>query len=196
MDARFMDDGSLLNDFSAKVINREVSASDIKMLTKLRPFLEIMHCDLQNNPVVLLEEPENNMLDSGSNGSPAILEIALNWRLSYWPGGPTWPSLFSGSPGNQVYYGNQPVFEEEEGFSVGTIQSQAVEVSVYMVLVAKQQQWQAIRINSATEDMKWAAWVAASYHDIAIFGFEPDEAAIERKNRAMPVLQELLDLHI
>lgn len=191
-----MDNDDFNNIFINKSAARKVSLSDVRMISKLRPFLEIMHVDLENNPVVINKEVSNNMLDSGSSGSPAILEIALDWKLVYWPGGYTWPSLFSGSPGNQIYYGDQPVFEEKEGFSVGTMQSQAVEVAVYMVLLIKSQNWQALRVNNATEDMKWAAWVAASYHNIAIFGFEPNKADVERKDRSMPVLQELLDMQI
>ena len=166
-----------------KAAMRPVTEHDTTVLSQIRPFLEISSSEAtgQASFVPNPEELAPKLLDSGSQGAPVNIRIELDWRLQYWPGGVSWPSLFAASPGNQVYYGSQPIFEEEEGYFVGTMLSQAVEVAVYMVVLVKGQNWPGVKIVAATADMQWAAWLAADYHALPIFGFEPSLADMARK---------------
>jgi hypothetical protein len=188
-----VDRKNLVNEASM----RPVSDIDTQVLSKTRPFLEISSCDAAGQPFFInnTQDLAADKLDSGSYGGSINIETSLGWNLQYWPGGSSWASLCSASPGSQLYYGSQPIFGEAD-YLVGTTMSQAVEVALFVVYLAKQQNWPGVKINNAEDNMRWAAWLAADYYSLPLFGFEISKQAIARKERALPVLKELLNANI
>ena len=95
-----------------------------------------------------------------------------------------------------VVYHTPPLVFDDVDYRVGTISAQAIEIAVFMVGVLQYQQWPGIRIVAGDTNMCWGAWVAADYHQIPIYGFEPKPVDIDRKQRSLPGLMEILDLNL
>jgi hypothetical protein len=71
--------------------------------------------------------------------------------------------------------------------------SQAVEVAVFLVCLARQQNWQAIKVVDGQRNMAWAAWVSADYYSLPLFGFEVNSADKLKREKVLPSLKENLD---
>lgn len=172
---------------------RPVSSGDVQALGHLHPFLEIMGCQADGQPyhVAKPESLPEGRLDAVNVAVPTYVLIESQWNIQYWPGAASWPPVMSASPGRQVYYGDQPTFNEVD-LPVGTLHSQAIEVSVFMVLLARQQQWPGIHIVSAEANMRWAAWMIADHLGIPCFGFEADTHDRARQKRVIPLLAPYL----
>ncbi len=172
---------------------RPVSTEDVQRVQDMRPYLELMAVDLEGQPhhIADVDALPEHALDTAAYGVPTYIGIVYEWNIQYWPGASTWPSILSASPGSQVYYGNQPIFNEAVQ-PVGTLKGQSFEVAVFMILLAQEQGWPAVYLTSGSSAMLCAAWMVAEIVGLPCFGFEPTEDDHAHAKRVMPVIAPLL----
>ena len=172
---------------------RPVSTEDVQRVQDMRPYLELMAVDLEGQPhhIADVDALPEHALDTAAYGVPTYIGIVYEWNIQYWPGASTWPSILSASPGAQVYYGNQPIFNEAVQ-PVGTLKGQSFEVAVFMILLVQEQGWPAVYLTSGSSTMLCAAWMIAQAVGLHCFGFEPTEADHAHAKRVMPVIEPLL----
>lgn len=180
--------GQVIND----AVMRPVTKDDVQAISKIRPYAELSSCEVNGAPCFVKPDTPDELLDSGKFGAPVNIRIPLDWHIQYWPGGDQWPSLCNASVGNQLYYGDQPTFDDED-FCVGTNASQRIDIGIFMVYLARQQKWPAIRLSRAEYSMSWAVWLACDHHSIPLFGFEPTEKDLIKKNRIKQYLDNILN---
>ena len=146
----------------------------------------------------MIQDPEGlpeEALDSGRYGMPTYVGLVYGWNVQYWPGAPTWASILSASPGRQLYYGDQPIFEEEDVF-MGTSTAQAVEVTLCMMLLVKEQGWQGVHIVSGSAVMMRTAWMMADALKLPCAGYTPQAHDASWVKRMLPLIEPCLSFEL
>jgi len=187
-------DGLNLDNALKAAAQRSFTEADIESLQSMHPYLELMAIQGEGGQPYHIAEAsvlEVGMLDRGEDGVPAYIHTRHAWNIQYWPGGATWPPVLSASNGAQVYYGEQPIFTDAVE-PVGTLKSQCFEVALVMMILAKEQQWPAIRIISGAPEMLTAAWIVASMFEIVCEGYEPTEQDQARLHRVQAAIDPAL----
>lgn len=148
--------------------SRPITMQDVQYLYDHYPFLQLLSIDPH--------------FDAGVD--PKFITVSSNWIVH------DYGDALCSSPGRFLYGGY--VDEDEEGGTEGgsanpgkgTIVKQAVDTATEMVSIAIEKGWPGIDIIDGHELMKWAAWNEAQNHNMVMNGYEPDEAAHKRRERA------------
>jgi hypothetical protein len=160
------------------VWERPVTPFEVQYFLDRWPFLQI----ISTNELPILEEAQ-------------VLTAPNSWVvLSY-------GDAMASSPGQFLFGAASPQANDKadsagDGDAIGvpalagTVWRQAYETCLFMAKMARELGWEGVYIVDGHPMMKWAIWMAALDHGLAIDGFTPSEQDKERRERVKRSIAE------